>query len=146
MSELQAELCLKEDIETLKSRATEEGWLIEGPKGVVVDVRLTAFDDEVYWLRFTCSGYPEQPFSIKPIDHDTKRSDDVSAWPQCEGFRPTSDLCMPLCAEGYALHPVWQKDPRLRWQPEGNALLRVLEELQLRLSDQSKYRGRMPKG
>jgi hypothetical protein len=145
MSDIQAQTCLRQDAEAIRERASEEAWIIDGPSGVIVDVRLRALDGENYWLRFICADYPDRPFSVKPINHETKRSDVVSAWPRCEGFRPMSDLCMPLCAEGYALHSEWAKDPRLCWRSEGNPLLRVLEELQIRLNDPKKYQGRMGK-
>ena len=141
MSDLQAELNLRADAEALHL-GREHDWIVEGPNGLVVDVRLTAIDREHYWLRFVCDGYPDRPFSVKPLDYLTKNTAILSAWPSCEGFRPPTDLCMPVCAEGFALHPEWQSDPRLRWRSEGNPLLRVLEELQVRLNDPTKYRGR----
>jgi hypothetical protein len=44
--------------------------------------------------------------------HTNVKSQSVKA--DCDDFRPTTDLCMPLSAEGYAVHPKWQNDPVLR--------------------------------
>jgi len=41
-------------------------------------------------------------------------------------------------------HPEWRNDPVMRWNSEGNALLRVLDELQVILNSRQHYRRRMP--
>jgi hypothetical protein len=143
MDSLQAELNLAEDVRALRLQAEERGWGVEGPNDLEVFVTIPSLiDRESYCIRFRCPGYPEEPFSVKPVDPETKDPSIVRAWPSCDGFRPPSDLCMPLSAEGYALHPEWRNDPRWRWDPRGNPLLRVVEELETRVNDPSKYRGR----
>jgi hypothetical protein len=143
VDDLQAALNLEADVEEIRRESQEPGWEIEGPEGLVIFVTLSStVDDEAYCIRFECSGYPEEPFSVKPVDAKTRDSAVVSAWPLCEGFRPTSDLCLPLCREGYALHPDWQNDPRWKWNSHGNPLKRVLEELQSLINNPNKYKGR----
>ena len=143
MADLQTELNLAADVQKLRDVAEAEGWEIDGPHGLTVFVTMTSsIDDNSYCIRFECSGYPDQPFSVKPVDPETKESGVVRAWPACEGFRPPNDLCMPLCREGYALHPEWTKDPRWRWDSTGNPLHRVVDELQARIDDSAKYQGR----
>ncbi len=143
MSVLESELALGEDLVEVRRAAADLGWTIVSVDGVTVVVDVCArTDGELYRLRLVCEGYPERAPSIHPIDPATGRSDVARAWPACDGFRPVSDLCLPLSAEGFALHPAWAADPSLRWIPTGNPLLRVLEELQARLNDPAKYRGR----
>ena len=139
---LPAQLAFDRDLEQVKTLATECRWEVRSPQTGVAEVKLTSScDRESYWLRLRCPDYPE-PCSILPFDSETGSTTQRTAWPQCEGFRPTSDLCMPLSAEGFALHPTWVTDSATAWQRTGNPLLRVLEELQFRLNDPRKYQGR----
>ncbi|MEA2677351.1 MAG: hypothetical protein QOJ81_1492 [Chloroflexota bacterium] len=103
---------------------------------------ISKVDGESYTLRFIADGYPDAAPSVKPIDPETGSPDVRTAWPECDGFRVPTDLCMPLSAEGYAVHPDWANDPALRWSSTGNALLRVLEELQIQIDNPARYRGR----
>lgn len=143
MSELAAALALKSDLAAVRRKARERGWRVEMHDGIRVAVSLaSAIDGQRYILGIIGTGYPDAAPSIKPIILATWASADRTAWPDCEGFRPVSDICMPLSAEGFALHPAWQQDPALRWSADGNPLLRVLEELQGQLDNRAKYRGR----
>jgi hypothetical protein len=143
MDPRQAELNLAADVRDVRLEAENRRWVVEGPDGLTVYVTISShIDSEAYCIRFQCPNYPDEPFSVKPVDAETKESSVATAWPSCDGFRPPSDLCMPLSAEGYRLHPEWSNDPRWRWNPRGNPLLRVVEELQARINDPSKYRGR----
>jgi hypothetical protein len=138
----QAILNVASDVEQLRVRAKETGWSIEGPDDLEVFVTIGANDGERYCIRFECTEYPDAAFSVLPVDPATKSPSVIKAWPNCDGFRPPNDLCMPLSREGYALHPEWRSDPLWRWNPTGNPLLRVVEELEARLNDPTKYRGR----
>lgn len=143
MDRLQAELNLATDVEEVRRHGADLGWIVDGPAEIEVYIALTSHvDGEVYVIWFHCPGYPDDAFSVKPVDPESKDPSAACAWPRCEGFRPPNDLCMPLCAEGYALHPEWRTDPRWRWESKGNPLLRVAEELQARLDDPTKYQGR----
>ena len=143
MSETEARLALAEDIVEVRDSAGDRGWTIVSHEGLVVTVDLTSrIDSQTYRLRLACDGYPDSAPSVKPIDPETGRSDTVRAWPACDGFRPVGDICMPLTAEGFALHPEWTNDPALRWISSGNPLLRVLEEFQAHIDNPAKYRGR----
>ena len=143
MSESEARLALAADVAELRAAGTERGWVIVGHEELVVVVDVVSrIDGEPYRLRLSCDGYPDKAPSIKPIDRTTGQSDNIQAWPSCEGFRPVGDICMPLTAEGFALHPEWMNDPALRWISTGNPILRVLEELQAQIDNPTKYRGR----
>jgi hypothetical protein len=143
VSELEALLALAADVEVVRAVAEDLGWTLIEHNALVVVVEMSSrVDAETYRLRFVCPGYPEHAPSIMPIDPTTGGSDTVAAWPSCAGFRPVSDICMPLSAEGFALHPAWNDDPTLSWIPSGNPLLRVLEELQAQIDNPAKYRGR----
>jgi hypothetical protein len=143
VSDLQAAIAVAQDVTAVKDAAEERGWSVALVEGILVDIDLASgVDGETYRLRFVCRGYPDAPPSILPVDPATGSSQVRSAWPSCQGFRPTTDICMPLSAEGYSLHPVWRHDPVLRWISVGNPLLRVIDELQARLDDPTKYQGR----
>lgn len=105
----------------------------------------SAVDREQYWLRLRCTDYPEHPPSIVCFDPVTGLHAVRKAWPQCQGFRAdgTWDLCLPLSSEGFSAHPEWHRDRDKQWNPHGNPLLRVLDELQLILNDPARYTGRL---
>jgi hypothetical protein len=143
MDPRQAALNLRADVEAMRERAEEEGWEILGPTGLEVLIKVTSsLDAEAYWIRFLCDNYPDAPFSVLPIDIDSRSTAVVAAWPRCEGFRPPQDICMPISREGFATHPEWNNDPLWRWDSRGNPLLRVVEEIQIKLNDPTKYQGR----
>ena len=146
MSEVQAELNLAKDLEQIQAIAAEAGWEVSSPDKLVVEVSVrSSVDGERYWLRFRCAGYPDQPPSIACFDKGAGSQQVRSAWPQCQGFRAdnTWDLCLPLSVEGFNAHPAWRDDPKVRWNANGNPLLRSIEELQLLLNDATKYSGRL---
>jgi hypothetical protein len=143
LSALQAQLALGADLSKIRRLASERGWTIGRRNGLEVLISMTSrIDAESYVLRFIAAAYPDSAPSIKPVDPTSGTSETRSAWPDCDGFREPTDLCMPLSAEGYAVHPEWQRDPMLRWDSAGNPLLRVLEELQAHINNTAKYRGR----
>ena len=92
--------------------------------------------EDFYQARLAWTGYPGQPASLKFRDPATGRLDMATAWPNCRGFRPQSlDACVNWCAEGFALHPEWLADPKWRWDPTGNPLLRTIETLQFEMDE-----------
>ena len=146
MSVRLGEICFDGDLPEAKRVAAETGWRINRtePTAIEVDMR-SAVDGERYSLRLVWPEYPDGPPSIVCFDPSTCRVDVPSAWPDCDGFRPGQpDLCLPLSVEGFAAHPEWRNDGSKRWSADGNALLRVLDELQAVLNSRSHYRGRMP--
>lgn len=145
MSARLSELCFDDDLPEAERVAADAGRRINrtGPTAIEADMR-AAIDGERYSLRLVWSEYPDEPPSIVCFDPATRKADVQSAWPDCDGFRPDQpDLCLPLSVEGFAAHPEWQNDPSKRWSADGNALLRVLDELQAVLNSRSHYRGRM---
>lgn len=132
MTELST-LNLAEDFN--RALATEDAarWQLEllEPLEVWAMVSPAAKPDEWFQARFQWEQYPERPPSLKFRDPASGRLDLPSAWPVVRGLRPPSlDACVNWCAEGFALHPEWTNDVRYRWDPRGNALLRVLRILQ----------------
>jgi hypothetical protein len=96
---------------------------------------------ELFQARLLWTKYPDLPPSLKFRDTATGRLDLPQAWPIVRGFRPQSlDACVNYCAEGFALHPEWQQDPRFRWDPSNNPVLRVLRTVQEELDED--YQGR----
>jgi len=103
---------------------------------VVVQVSSARAPKEVFQARLAWAKYPSQPPSLKFRDPGTGRLDIATAWPNCRGFRPQSlDACVNWCAEGFALHPEWCSDPKWRWDPTGNPLLRTIETLQFEMDE-----------
>lgn len=97
-----------------------------------------------FQARLLWSTYPGAAPSLKFRDPASGRLDLPAAWPMVRGFRPTNlDACVNWCAEGLVTHPEWNNDPRFRWDPRGNAILRVLRILQDELDEHytGRYRG-----
>jgi len=108
-------------------------WKLERPEPLVVLAAMSSAKqpEEVFQAQFRWTKYPDGPPSMKFRDMATGRVDVPTAWPVVRGFRPKSlDACVSWCAEGFALHPEWQKDPRYMWVSSGNVLLKVLRFLQ----------------
>ena len=85
---------------------------------------------EKFQARLAWARYPDQPPSLKFRDPNSGRLDMPGAWPQLPGLRPASlDACVSWTLEGMTLHPEWAGDPKYRWDPSGNILLKVLRIL-----------------
>ena len=139
---------LQADLNRIEEIRMKEGWTFEPWPLTSVECFVTMasrIDSESYTLRFECSGYADEPPSIKCVNPESKDSMDPHAWPNCEGFRPppTADLCLNISREGLRqIHPHWQNDGRIAWEPSGNPIWRILQALQDRISDPAKYHGR----
>lgn len=127
-----SELSLAEDYAKVLVLAEASRWTMR-LDGLTVSVVVSSSADpsELYKAILRWVEYPGQVPSLKFADMDSGRTDLPRAWPIVRGFRPSSlDACVSWCAEGFALHPEWRADPRYRWSPHGNPLLRVLRTLQ----------------
>jgi hypothetical protein len=131
-----------------KSLACQDAarWKLEKPQPLEVLVTLSPMEypTEAFQARLLWLAYPGQPPSLKFRDPATGRLDQPTAWPQLRGFRPTSlDACVSWCAEGFDLHPEWRNDPKYRWDPHHNVLLRIVRTLQDELDNyyQGRHRG-----
>jgi hypothetical protein len=134
---------LEEDLANAQACEDASRWKLEkaGPLEVFVSLSPNGHPNEVFQARLLWSIYPGEPPSLKFRDPATGRLDLATAWPQVRGFRPQSfDACVNWCSEGFALHPEWRSDPKLRWDPRHNALLKVVRTLQEELDDH--YLGR----
>jgi hypothetical protein len=120
-------------------------WALEhpGPLEVWVTLSPASASEQLFQARLLWHQYPDEPPSLKFRDPTTGRLDVLKAWPQAPGFRPGSfDACVPWTQEGMNVHPEWQNDARYRWDPRGNALLKILRILQDELDDH--FQGRHP--
>lgn len=127
-----------DDFEEVKGTPDSARWKLEMPSDLEVFVTISpaGLPNQQFQARLLWSRYPDDPPSLKFRDPATGRLDLPQAWPVVRGFRPQSlDACVNWCAEGFVLHPEWRTDPRLRWNPSGNPLLRVLRQLQEELDD-----------
>ena len=139
-------LNLEEDYQKVLTCEDAARWRLEkaGALEVFATMSPASCPSESFQARLLWSLYPDQPASLKFRDPATGRLDLPSAWPQVRGFRPNSlDACVSWCLEGFNAHPEWRNDPKVRWDPRGNALLRVLRILQWELDDhfQGRFRG-----
>lgn len=148
MDPVQARINLQSDLQRIADVIADQGWIIEPwplASTTIFATVTSVIDKEAYALRLIGDDYPDLPPSIKCVTRDTHNVNDPKAWPNCEGFRPppTADLCLNISREGLLqLHPDWMKDPRYGWSTTGNPIWRVLQSLQDRLNDPSKYHGR----
>lgn len=127
-----SDMCLAEDFAKVQVLAEASRWDLR-LDGLAVAVVLFSLSDpsERYKAILRWTEYPGQVPSLKFADIASGRIDLPQAWPIVRGFRPSSlDACVNWCAEGFALHPEWRADPRYRWNPHGNPLLRVLRTAQ----------------
>jgi hypothetical protein len=96
---------------------------------------------ETYYARFGWSVYPGAPPSIKFATSVGGAITDPTAWPLTPGYRPTAlDMCKPISAEGFAIHPDWPRTSHA-WRGEGNPFLAVVREIQRDLNS-LQYQGR----
>src|SRR5262249_18145028 len=121
-------------------------WRLEksGPLEVLVTLSPAEDSKEVFQARLLWTVYPGQPPSLKFRDPSTGSLTLQTAWPRVRGFRPSSlDACVSWCAEGFSLHPEWRNDPKYRWDPRRNVLLRVVRTLQNEMDNyyQGRFRG-----
>jgi hypothetical protein len=143
MSQGLSSMNLAEDFEKVLGCEDAVRWKLEKAAALEVFVSLSPASqkDDVFHARLLWSEYPEQPPSLKFRDPASGRLDLPAAWPQVRGFRPASfDACVNWCAEGFVLHPEWRNDPKLRWDPRKNVLLKVIRILQAELDEH--YQGR----
>jgi hypothetical protein len=123
---------LEEHFSAVIAAADEPRWELrrEGWMEVWATLAPKAAPEQKFFLRLLWQRYPHDAPSIKFRDLEG-RIDNPRAWPAMPGYRPTSlDACVNYSAEGFALHPEWKTDPRYKWDPRGNALLRVLTLVQ----------------
>lgn len=129
-----SELNLTDDLaEILGDPSTSKRWVIERPMPMELWITMSPKSnlEECFQARLLWTSYPEQPPSLKFRDPETGRLDMKIAWPQVPGFRPdTLDACVNWVQEGFITHPEWRNDPKTRWDGSGNALLRILEQIQ----------------
>jgi hypothetical protein len=133
-----ADLAFEEDL--AEAEATEDAarWKTERGKGQEVFVTMHSIVDpnNRYQARLAWTRYADDAPSLKFRNPTTGSLTDATAWPIVRGFRPTSfDTCVNYSAEGFALHPEWQLDSKLRWRPDGNIVLKVLRILQAELDE-----------
>ena len=148
MDPILSQIHLQSDLERIEDVIKENGWKIE-PLPITSTTFFctmkSSIDQEAYFIRLIGDDYPDLPPGIKCVTPDTHDPNDPTAWPNCDGFRPppTADLCLTISREGLMqTHPEWMKDRRFAWNSDGNPIWYVLQALQDRLNDRSKYHGR----
>ena len=138
MSDELSQLNFGDDFAEATGVSEASRWTLEMPADLEVLATMSpaTAPTERFQARLQWTKYPDDPPSLKFRDPATGRLDLPQAWPIVRGFRPQSlDACVNWCSEGFALHPEWKADPRLRWNPNGNRLLFVLRQIQEELDD-----------
>lgn len=146
MDQQLSELNFQEDFDEVLACPDVQKWKLEkpGPLEIWVLMASARKEPEFFQARLLWTDYPGQPPSLKFRDPETGRLDLPKAWPIVRGFRPNNlDACVNWCAEGFNLHPEWRNDPRFRWEPSGNVLLKVLRIFQDELDEhfQGRFQG-----
>lgn len=141
--DIESLLNLEQDEPTVISFLAEhDGRLVrDGDDGSVywIDMRPRSDPRERYVVRLGWSVYPQEPPSILFATAVGGELGVASAWPVIDGYRAPNDICKPLGAEGYGLHPEWRTGPDA-WPTSGNPFLFVVDHLQFDLDNG--YRGR----
>jgi len=103
-----------------------------GPLEIWVTMSPARQPNEKFTARILWMEYPSQAPSVRFIDSASGRHDVQSAWPVAQNVRlaPHWDICQSMTAEGFNAHPEWRSDPKVRWDPRGNVLLKTLSWLQ----------------
>lgn len=129
-----SEANLTDDLaEILDDPPTSNRWIIERPSPMefLVTMSPQSNPQEKFQLRLLWTEYPGQPPSVKFRDPETGSLMLKKSWPMAPGFRPDSlDTCVNWSQEGFNTHKEWRNDPKIRWDTAGNALLRVLQQVQ----------------
>jgi hypothetical protein len=128
-------LALRADFEGLPAsgdREPADTWsaVLVDPLEVWVTFTPTHHPTEHFQARLAWDRYPDRAPSVLFRDPTSGRLDVPNAWPLGGPFRPMVGLCVNYTREGFALHPEWATDPRLRWRSDGNALLKVIRMMQ----------------
>jgi len=133
-----SELALQEDFEEVEVLRRGESWdgadrwsaSLVSTLEVRVELAPAFHPDHVFHARLVWDRYPDSPPSLVFFDPQSGSKDEPRAWPTGGPFRPVTGLCVNYTREGFAMHPEWVNDARLRWQTGGNVLLKVLRFLQ----------------
>ena len=128
-------LALQDDFGSLpafKDRQPTDTWsaVLAGPLEVLSTFTPAANIAERFCARMQWDRYPDHPPSVLFEEAVSRCVDVAASWPIGGPFRPMIGLCVNYTREGFALHPEWAADPRLRWTTQGNVLLKVIRYLQ----------------
>ena len=142
----ESELSLAADAVAAAAFLSERGGTLHEPHDAEpgswwAQLRPASTPGETYYVRLVWTVYPGGPPSIKFALSRGGPITDPTAWPVAPGYRPTClDVCKPISAEGFALHPDWARTTQA-WRGEGNPVLAVVREIQRDLNSAG-YQGR----
>jgi hypothetical protein len=146
MASVETELTLQVDEEAVVVFLDEHGGLLlrehDNPSTYWAVMHPRQAREETFYARLVWSVYPGAPPSVAFADGIGGATSISGAWPNIPGYRIGSwDICMPLSAEGFAIHPDWQTGATA-WRSTGNPFLWVVQTLQYDLDN--RYQGRHP--
>lgn len=128
-------LALRADFDRLPvvtDREPADTWSAELVRALEVWVTFTPSNHttERFCARLAWDRFPDHAPSVLFRDPATGRLDVPDAWPTGGPFRPMAGLCVNYTREGFAMHPEWVSDARLRWRTDGNVLQKVIRLMQ----------------
>lgn len=142
--DLESSLALEDDEAAVRAFLLDnEGTLQQDPDApgrYWLSMRPRSAPAERYHVSVTWTIYPHRAPSLKFADRVRGNLAVTAAWPLIPGYRAGSfDICKPFTAEGFGLHPDWERGPEA-WRPTGNPFLWVAQVLQDDLDN--RYGGR----
>lgn len=137
-------MLFEQELSEVRGLPEASRWTLERdpavPLGVLVEVHSVKEPSEVFLAQVRWDDYFKAP-SLKFLNRQTRSATDVTAWPQCRGFRPASfDTCVSWTAEGHKLHPEWANSPRTAFPQVESPMQYILLTLQNELD--AHYTGR----
>ena len=133
-----SDIAFEDDAREVETAEDSTRWRLErgGQQEIFVTLSSAADPANKYQARLAWRSYPHDAPSVKFRNPSNGSLSEPTAWPVVRGFRPGNlDCCVNWSEEGFVAHPEWRNDPKLRWRPDGNALLRVLRILQSEMDD-----------
>lgn len=128
----ESRLRLDRDLPDVHALLAETGGLLvqrpEDPLGTFWATVAPRSGEAPFIARVVWTVYPDQPPSVL-FTTSIGGAVDPAGWPEAPGYRRGADICKPITAEGYAVHPEWRTGVHA-WRTSGNAFLYVVEVLQ----------------
>lgn len=126
-------LNFSQDLQEAMQVEDAQRWKVEPVGALEVFLTLSPENapNESFQARLAWNVYPGEPPSIKFRDPESGSLTTKTAWPIIRGFRPDNlDTCVNYSSEGFVTHPEWKNDPNLKWNPNGNVILKIFRTLQ----------------
>ncbi|MBI3528640.1 MAG: hypothetical protein HY067_11800 [Betaproteobacteria bacterium] len=137
----------EEELREVRTLPEANRWKLERdetvPLGLKVEMHSVRDPAELYLAKVRWTNYFAPP-SLKFLNLQTGADNDVTAWPLCGGFRPTSlDACVSWTAEGHVAHPEWAGSSKAAFPRVETPVQFILLTLQRELDTSYSGRGHL---